>query len=232
MVGMDILEEMSRLKENIRKVEELVNKNKDDDQTVNLVVVTKYVTSDVVRQLYNLGLRHFGENRSDELLKKQAELEDINKDIEWHFIGRLQTRPVRKIINNINYLHSLDRMSLVKEVNKRAAGPIRTFLQINISGEENKAGFPPSKILETVESLKNYPNIQVIGLMTMAPYEASEKELIKYFNEMKTLQEKIQKMHLPYAPCTELSMGMSDDYIQAIQEGATYIRVGRAIFEK
>lgn len=217
---------------NIEKIKEQINTYKSDDQDVEMIAVTKYVDSDIVRMLYELGLRHFGENRTKELLSKQSDLADINDDITWHFIGQLQSRPVRKMINNITYLHSLDRMSLIEEVDKRAEHLVQAFLQINVSGEEQKTGFTPNEVLTTINEMKHYSNIQIVGLMMMAPHDADDVELHGYFSELKGLQVQIQQLELDYAPCHRLSMGMTADFPIAIQEGATDIRIGRALYNK
>lgn len=220
------------MKKNVERIYNLIEEHKTEQQNVELVAVTKYVDSDTIRKLYDLGLRHFGENRSNELLSKQEELADINADLHWHFIGRLQRRPVKDFINKTAYLHSLDRESLMKEVNKRAENPVKAFLQVNISGEEQKAGFTPSKLLEVIQKMEIYPMIEVVGLMTMAPHDANEDQLQTYFKNMKSLQKEIQSLNLAYAPCNELSMGMSNDFSIAVQEGATMIRVGNAIYKE
>ena len=123
-------------------------------------------------------------------------------------------------------------MSLVKEVDKRAEGIIKCFLQVNISQEEQKAGFAVEELEEVIQEIADYPNIEIIGLMTMAPYEAEEDELNHIFSSLKNEQEKIAALNLPYAPCQELSMGMSRDYHLAVAHGATYVRVGSAFFEE
>lgn len=197
-----------------------------------VIAVTKYVDIEPMKRLYDQGVRLFAENRAQQLLEKQDLLGELNEDIEWHFIGRLQRRPVKDIINRIDYLHSLDRMSLVKEVNKRAEHTIKCFLQVNISGEEQKAGFAVEELEAVVEEIADYPNIEIVGLMTMAPYEAEEDKLNHIFSSLKKEQEKIEALNLAYAPCHELSMGMSRDYHLAVAHGATYVRVGSAFFEE
>ena len=219
------------LQANIQQVQETIEKNAPENSNVDLIAVTKYIESDVLRKMVDSGISKVAENRTESLLEKQEELGELSQSIEWHFVGRLQTRPVRKIINQIDYLHSLDRMSLIKEVNKRAEQPVKCFLQVNVSGEEQKAGFKPEEVLSVVEELKNSPNIYLVGLMTMAPHEESEEQLREHFSALKTLQEEVAKLNLDYAPCLELSMGMSNDYEIAIQEGATMVRVGRMLFK-
>lgn len=219
------------LQANIQQVQETIEKNAPENSNVDLIAVTKYIESDVLRKMVDSGISKVAENRTESLLEKQEELGELSQSIEWHFVGRLQTRPVRKIINQIDYLHSLDRMSLIKEVNKRAEQPVKCFLQVNVSGEEQKAGFKPEEVLSVVEELKNFPNIYLVGLMTMAPHEESEEQLREHFSALKTLQEEVAELNLDYAPCLELSMGMSNDYEIAIQEGATMVRVGRMLFK-
>lgn len=219
------------LQANIQQVQETIEKNAPENSNVDLIAVTKYIESDVLRKMVDSGISKVAENRTESLLEKQEELGELSQSIEWHFVGRLQTRPVRKIINQIDYLHSLDRMSLIKEVNKRAEQPVKCFLQVNVSGEDQKAGFKPEEVLSVVEELKNSPNIYLVGLMTMAPHEESEEQLREHFSALKTLQEEVAELNLDYAPCLELSMGMSNDYEIAIQEGATMVRVGRMLFK-
>lgn len=214
-----------KLKQNIKNIYEQAG-------DAEVIAVTKYVDIEAMKSLYNQGVRLFAENRAQELLEKQDLLGDLNEEIEWHFIGRLQRRPVKDIINRIDYLHSLDRMSLVKEVDKRAEGIIKCFLQVNISQEEQKAGFAVEELEEVIQEIADYPNIEIIGLMTMAPYEAEEDELNHIFSSLKKEQEKIKALNLAYAPCHELSMGMSRDYHLAVAHGATYVRVGSAFFEE
>lgn len=229
---MKLTVKIETLKRNMTTIQQLISKNKTINQEVTLIAVTKYVDSDTIRKLYELGIRHFGENRSEELLKKQSDLADISDDIVWHFIGQLQRRPVRKMINQISYLHSLDRLSLIKEVNKRANSPIDSFLQVNISGEEQKTGFEAGEIMDVIKNLVDYPNVRIVGLMTMAPYGASSEQLHQIFGRLKQLQEQIKEMNLVNAPCTDLSMGMSNDFEIAIQEGATMVRIGTALYQE
>lgn len=219
------------LQTNIQAVQALIEKNQLKNTNVDLIAVTKYVDSPTIRQMNQLGLSKFAENRAEDLLKKQEDLKELTHELEWHFVGRLQRRPVRKIINKIDYLHSLDRLSLIEEIDKKAKAPVKCFLQVNISGEEQKAGFKPEEVLQTIKRIKDYPNIYIVGLMTMAPYEEKAETVREYFKQLRTLQAKVSSLKLAYAPCTELSMGMSDDYPIAIQEGATMIRIGRALYK-
>lgn len=202
-----------------------VNRNRD---AVTCVAVTKLRTLEETEVLYQQGFRHFGENRLEGLKEKQAYF--TQSDIKWHFIGTLQTRKVKDVINNIDYFHSLDRESLAKEINKRAEKVINCFVQVNVSGEESKHGLSPAELELFITLLEKYPKIKVVGLMTMAPIDADEKELHHCFSELKQLQETIASKKLAFAPCTETSMGMSRDYPIAIEEGATFVRIGSSFF--
>lgn len=194
---------------------------------VHLIAVTKTIDAEGIRELYDLGLRNFGENRADVFLEKYEALKDL-PDIVWHFIGSLQTRKVRDIVEKVDAIHSVDRPSLVKEIEKRATKRTQCFLQINISGEESKHGFTKESAIRFLKEA-DFKNIEMIGLMTMAPLTENVGELHQVFHELKQLQRDIQKLGLNRVPCKELSMGMTNDYMIAIEEGATHIRVGRAL---
>ncbi|PZG32770.1 YggS family pyridoxal phosphate-dependent enzyme [Listeria ivanovii] len=198
-----------------------------EESNVTLVAVTKTIDPIEMIELYDLGIRHFGENRADVFLDKTTQLADKN-DICWHYIGSLQTRKVKDVLPQINYLHSLDRATLAKEIEKRATKPVKCFLQVNISGEESKHGFSREEALSFLQEA-NFQFIKIVGLMTMAPITNSEQELHHVFHELKQLQQEIHALQLKNIPCTELSMGMTNDFGIAITEGATFIRVGRAL---
>ncbi|WP_099222336.1 YggS family pyridoxal phosphate-dependent enzyme [Listeria costaricensis] len=200
------------------------NRKPDD---VALVAVTKTIDAAGIEELYSLGLRNFGENRVDVFLEKVEALK-AHPGIKWHFIGSLQTRKVRQVLPHIDYLHSLDRPSLAAEIEKRAERDIDCFLEVNISGEASKHGFTKEEAIEFLTEA-SFQHIRIIGLMTMAPLTQDETELHQVFHELKELQQRVASLDLNRVPCTELSMGMTNDYEIAIQEGATYIRVGRAL---
>lgn len=220
------------LKNNFQHIKQTINEHLPNDiNEPTVVTVTKTVDEETIRELHDMGLTHFGENRPDVLLNKYEALSDIRQDIYWHFIGNLQTRQVKKIINEIDYLHSLDRLSLAKEIQKRAEHPINCFLQVNVSGEESKSGFQPADLNDTFKELEVFDKLNIIGLMTMAPIEANQAELQQYFKRLKELQTDIQQRNYSNAPCTEVSMGMSQDYPIAVSEGSTYVRIGTAFFK-
>ena len=150
--------------------------------------------------------------------------------IEWHFIGTLQSRKVKDMINEIACLHSLDRLSLAKEIQKYRQEPLPCFIQVNVSEEESKHGLNVEEVIPFIEALKRYPIIEVIGLMTMAPHTDDENVIRDCFKKLKQLQTTISISGFA-KNCLMLSMGMSNDYQIAIEEGATHIRLGSVLFQ-
>ncbi|WP_339145741.1 MULTISPECIES: YggS family pyridoxal phosphate-dependent enzyme [unclassified Sutcliffiella] len=214
---------LEKIQKNIRDVCENVGRSPEE---INIIAVTKYVSVDRAKEAVESGVHHLGENRDDGLREKWNVL---SNKATWHFIGTLQSKKVKKIIDKVDYIHSLDRESLAEEIHKRTEKPVKCFMQVNVSAEDSKHGLPKEEALGFVEKLGNYPNIHVVGLMTMAPYTDDEAEIRNCFRELKALQVQVQELNLPYAPCQELSMGMSNDYRIAIEEGATFIRIGSAL---
>lgn len=212
------------IKENVQ----MVRKSLEEYPNVRIVAATKYVDASVAKELIDAGITDLGENRSDAFLEKYEALKDEN--VTWHFFGVLQARKVRLIIDKIDYLHSLDSLSLASEINKRRKEPLKCFVQVNVSNDPNKSGIDESKVTSFIKSLAKYPNIEVVGLMTITKLTFYEDLLEGYFSTMKKLQEEVQALNLPYAPCTELSMGMSNDYLIAVKNGATMVRLGRILF--
>ncbi|WP_064093783.1 YggS family pyridoxal phosphate-dependent enzyme [Rossellomorea aquimaris] len=220
---MKVSENLERVQKNI---DAACKRSGRKSEEVNVVAVTKYVTTERASEAFEAGLTHFGENRDEGLLNKWEVLKDRPN---WHFIGTLQSKKVKNIIDKVSYIHSLDRLSLAKEIHKRSDKPVSCFVQVNVSGEESKHGLSPNELKDFIIQLKEYPNIKVIGLMTMAPHTEDEVFLRKCFRKLKRLQEEMSQLNFPHAPCTELSMGMSNDYMLAIEEGATFIRIGTAL---
>lgn len=220
---MKVTENLAVIEQNIKKACEKSGRHRDE---VNIIAVTKYVSNERAQEALDAGIIHLGENRDNGFLKKWDALGD---EPVWHFIGTLQSRKVKNIIHKVSYIHSLDRMSLVKEINKRADRPIKCFVQVNVSGEESKHGLTPENLISFIQQLEQFENIMVVGLMTMAPFIDDKQQLRTYFKEMKELQEKVKALDVSYAPCNELSMGMSNDYELAVEEGATYVRLGTSL---
>ncbi|MDF2608297.1 MAG: hypothetical protein K0S34_2497 [Bacillales bacterium] len=197
-----------------------------DPKSIELIAVTKYVSINRAQEAISAGIKHIGENRSEGI---KAKKEAISSNVSWHFIGSLQTRKVKEIINHVDYIHSLDRVTLAEEIQKRASSCIKCFVQVNTSGEKTKQGLEKDDVEEFLNSIQQFDRIQVIGLMTMAPYTNDEKIIRNCFKDLKLLRDQIIKKNYINAPCTFLSMGMSNDYKIAIEEGATHIRIGSSL---
>ena len=196
---------------------------------VSVIAVTKYVDVQTAEALLPLGVRHIGENRVDKFLEKYQALKDY--PVTWHLIGTLQRRKVKEVIPYVDYFHALDSLKLAQEIQKRRDQVIKCFLQVNISGEESKHGFSKEELLELLPELAKLDQIEYVGLMTMAPFEAGSDELKEIFKDTQALQAEIREKQIPNMPMTELSMGMSRDFKEAIQFGSTFVRIGTAFFK-
>lgn len=220
---------MGTIKNNLNTITEKLNKAKSNspyNQDVQIIAVTKSVSVERTTEAFNEKLVHLGENRPEGLVEKYNTLGD---QPVWHYIGSLQTRKVKQVLPMIDYLHSLDRLSLAEEIEKRADKPLNCFVQVNVSGEESKHGLNEEEAIAFIEQLQNFSKIHVIGLMTMAPFTENLSIIRDVFKKLKTLQQKVQQKNYSNAPCTELSMGMSNDFEIAIEEGATFVRIGTAL---
>jgi PLP dependent protein len=219
--------------ENFKKIEARIEESCKisgrDRNSVKIIAVTKYVSVERAIEAINAGITHLGESRDDGFLNKYEVLADKAK---WHFIGSLQTKKVKKVIERIDFVHSLDRLSLAEEIQKRATKTINCFVQVNISGEDSKHGIPPNEVIEFIHKLKSFPNIRVVGLMTMAPFTEDQQMIRECFRSLRLLSHDVQALNLPFAPCHELSMGMSNDFEIAVEEGATYLRIGTSLVGK
>ena len=211
-----------------QQVETARNKANRQDQ-VNVIAVTKYVDVATTEALVKTGIQHIGENRVDKFLEKYQALKEY--DLTWHLIGSLQRRKVKDVINFVDYFHALDSVKLAQEIQKRAEHSIKCFLQVNISGEESKHGFAPDELDDVLAEIAQLDKIEIVGLMTMAPFEASQEELQDIFSKTHQLQKQLEKKQLKNMPFSELSMGMSRDFEVAIANGATYVRIGTSFFK-
>ena len=211
-----------------QQVETARNKANRQDQ-VNVIAVTKYVDVVTTEAMVKTGIQHIGENRVDKFLEKYQALKGY--DLTWHLIGSLQRRKVKDVIKLVDYFHALDSVKLAQEIQKRAEHPIKCFLQVNISGEESKHGFAPDELGDVLAEIAQLDKIEIVGLMTMAPFEASQEELQDIFSKTHQLQKQLEKKQLKNMPFSELSMGMSRDFEVAIANGATYVRIGTSFFK-
>lgn len=198
---------------------------------VTLIGVTKTVSSEMAAEALDSGVLDLGENKVQELNKKY---EVLGKKARWHLIGTLQTNKVKYIINKTTLIHSLDRLSLAEEIDKRAGQNnivVDCLIQVNISLEDTKHGLLKEDVpLFIKEVSKKFKNIKVRGLMGMAPFEENPEDARPYFREMKVLFENIKSLNLENVDLKYLSMGMTNDYRVAIEEGSNMVRVGTAIF--
>lgn len=211
-----------------QQVETARNKANRQDK-VNVIAVTKYVDVATTEALVKTGIQNIGENRVDKFLEKYQALKEYN--LTWHLIGSLQRRKVKDVINLVDYFHALDSVKLAQEIQKRAEHSIKCFLQVNISGEESKHGFAPDELDDVLAEIAQLDKIEIVGLMTMAPFEASQEELQDIFSKTHQLQKQLEKKQLRNMPFSELSMGMSRDFEVAIANGATFVRIGTSFFK-
>ncbi len=205
------------------KIEAACAKVNRDKEEINIIGVTKYVTIERTKELLAAGVPNIGENRTEEFLHKY---EEISTEANWHFIGTMQSRKVKDVIDYVDVIHSLERLSVAKQINNRSDAIVDCFVQVNVSGEEAKHGLEPQEVYPFINALQGYEKINVVGLMTMAPHIKDKDEIRKVFRRLAQLRDEIKEEQLPNAPCNYLSMGMSNDYDIAIEEGATHIRIG------
>lgn len=228
------------IKDNLKEVEDkidgAVKKSGRNREDVKLIAVSKTNPVEVLEEAYNCGVRTFGENRVQELVEKIDYFEAKGiKDIEWHLIGHLQTNKVKYVIGRVAMIHSVDSEKLAKVIDDESAkkGVITDILvELNIGDEESKFGLSFDNALDFVEKLTCYKNIRVKGLMCVAPYTDDPEDNRKYFSKMKKLSVDITDKNKDNNSVCELSMGMTGDYAVAIEEGATFVRVGTGIFGK
>lgn len=220
---MHVTQNLATIQERIAAAAKRTGRSPED---VTIVAVTKYVSLGRAEEAVEAGIIHLGENRPEGLSEKRAAIGDR---AVWHFIGTLQSRKVKDVIHQADFIHSLDRLSLAKELNRRADAPVNCFVQVNVSGEEAKHGLAPDEVVPFIHKLEQYEHIRVCGLMTMAPLTDDEDVLRSCFKKLAALRETVQALSLPYASCEELSMGMSNDFEIAVEEGATIIRIGTAL---
>jgi hypothetical protein len=198
--------------------------------SVRLIAISKQVSVDKMREAYTAGIRDFGENRIQEALAKQEQLQDLN-DISWHFIGHLQTNKAKQALESMDWIHTVDSWKLLQRLDK-LAGELnkrpKICLQVKMLPDPNKYGWSTDELLAAINKVERLTNLDIQGLMTILPLGLSDAEILKAFQATKTLKEKINRVS--NLQLSELSMGMSGDYLSAIEAGATMIRLGTIIF--
>lgn len=235
---------MSELEANLQSVQARIaaaaSRARRDPKSITLVAVTKAQSPVAIRAAYDLGIRHFGENRVEEA---EAKVGPLPRDITWHMIGHIQSRKASRVGPLFDLAHSVDSLKLARRLDRltaERAKPLPVLLECNVSGEETKYGFDASAwtkngaqrqtLMAAMEEIVALPNLQVQGLMTMAPIVADPEQARPVFVRLRQLRDELAKA-FPGAAWRDLSMGMTDDFEVAVEEGATLVRVGRAIFE-
>jgi hypothetical protein len=194
---------------------------------VKLVAVSKTHSVEAVVEAWQAGQRHFGENYAQELRDKGQHFQDHDREICWHYIGRLQRNKAKYIAPRAHRIHALESVDQAEALVAKASGPLKALLAVNTGGEESKGGVAPAQALERCKTLAQVDGLQVVGLMTLPPFREDPEDVAPFFQELADLAERGRAAGLPLH---ELSMGMSHDYAVAIRYGATWVRVGTAIF--
>ncbi len=224
-----LLENTKRI---FKRISESAIRSGRDPENIKLIAVTKTVNTDIIKEAINIGLRIFGENRVQEARKKIEELTSQFKDakIQWHLIGTLQKNKAKYAVHLFDLIHTVDSVELAQELDKQA-GKInklqRILVQVKLSQEPTKHGILEEQLFPLIEKIKELENLKLEGLMTMPPYFDDPEESRPYFSRLRELKDEIQKRGFVLP---ELSMGMSNDFEIAIEEGATMVRIGTALF--
>ena len=216
-----VAERLARVNERIATACETSGRSPEG---VTLVAVTKGVPPWAIQQAAAAGIRHFGENRIQETQAKMEELSRLADHVTWHLLGHLQTNKVKTALVLFDIIHSVDSLHLAEAISRSATKPVPIFLEVNIAGEQTKFGLSPDGLVTNSAAIALLPNLEVRGLMTIAPQSAKTEEARRYFQRLREAGERLG--------LRELSMGMSDDFEVAVEEGATHVRIGRAIFEE
>jgi pyridoxal phosphate enzyme (YggS family) len=215
----DIAANLRDVKGRIARACERSHRSPDE---ITLVVVTKEVGVSAIRAAFDCGIRDFGENRVQEAEDKIAQLSDLRPDVTWHMVGHLQSNKARTAVELFDIIHSIDSVRLAEILGRRVEKTFPVLLQVNVSGEATKSGFAVNEVGMAVGEIRQLPNLKVMGLMTIAPFVADPEEDRPVFRKLRELRDSLGLEHL--------SMGMTDDFEVAVEEGATMLRIGRAIF--
>ena len=216
-----------QVEENIQKACKRAGRSRDE---VTLIAVSKTKPVEVLQEAYDLGVRVFGENKVQELTQKY---EALPKDIQWHMIGHLQTNKVKYIVDKVAMIHSVDSLKLAETIEKEAERKnciVKILVEVNVAGEESKYGLKMEEVLPFVEIISTFKHIRVCGLMTIAPFVEISEENRTIFKNLHKLSVDINNKNIDNVSVSILSMGMTNDYEVAIEEGADMVRVGTGIF--
>lgn len=219
-----------RLEEVEERIQEACRRTGRDRSEVTLIAVSKTKPAEVLKEAYDLGIRVFGENKVQELTEKY---EVLPKDIRWHMIGHLQTNKVKYIADKVELIHSVDSLKLAETIEKEAAKRHRTIdilVEVNVAEEESKFGLKVEEVIPFIEKVAGFSHINVRGLMTIAPFVENPEKNRSVFADLRKLSVDITEKNIDNVNVSILSMGMTNDYEVAIEEGATMVRVGTGIF--
>jgi pyridoxal phosphate enzyme (YggS family) len=208
-----------------RRIEAAASRAGRDAASIRLIGASaafKGVTVEQMRQALDAGLRDFGENRVQEARAHIEALGERAREATWHLIGNLQSNKVRDALGCFDILQTVDSLRLAQQISRRAESPVRILLEVNVAGETSKFGFAPEEVAEAIQAIRELPNLEVIGLMTIAPQVSNPEEVRPVFRRLREIALEHE--------LSELSMGMTEDFEVAVEEGATMVRIGRAIF--
>lgn len=220
------------IKENWLDVQERIQRANPDGKAITVIAVTKTHSIEVIEEALDLGFTEIGENKAQEFMEKYEVLQE-EKTINWHMIGHLQRNKVKYVIGKTRLIHSLDSMRLAKEIEKRGKSEglvADVLLQINVAKEDSKYGIVPEEAKEFLENIKSFKHLHIRGLMTMAPYYEDPEKTRECFKKLKNMFEDLKKEEYNNVSMDFLSMGMSNDYEVAIEEGSNMVRLGRTLF--
>jgi len=205
-----------------RRIARACERSRRSPDGITLVAITKGVEVPAIRTAFNLGIRDFGENRVQEAEGKIVQLADLKPDVTWHMVGHLQSNKVKTAAELFDIIHSVDSVRLAEILSRRVEKPLLVLLEVNVSGEATKGGFSVGETEAAVKEIKQLTNLKTVGLMTVAPFVTDPEAVRPVFRKLRELRDFLGLEHL--------SMGMTDDFEVAVEEGATMLRIGRAIF--
>lgn len=221
-----------KIKDNYKKImgtiERACMRVDREPSEVKILGVAKDQPVERIREAYKCGIRLIGENKTQEAESHQAELSSLN--ITWHFIGKLQKNKINRILKNFDFIESVDGVKSLEHIHKRVSEEIEVFIEINIGDEKNKSGFTVDGLMKALNYIKLLDRVKITGLMALPPYSDDPEEVRPYFKQVRELKDKLTGMNLSNFDIRHLSMGMTNDYEVAVEEGATIVRLGTALF--
>ncbi len=222
---MTIKENYEKIVKNIKKACQRVGRNASEVQVMG---VAKGQSSERIEEAFKCGIKLIGENKTQEADLHQAQLKDI--DIKWHFIGKLQKNKINRILKSFDFIQSVDGVKSLEHIHKRVAKEIEVFIEINIGDEKNKSGFTIDGLKKALKYIALLDRVKITGLMCIPPVSDDPEEIRGHFRKLRELKEEINSLNLANFNVKHLSMGMSNDYEIAVEEGATIVRIGTALF--